>query len=900
MPNSRVRGPARWAFFVLALIAARPLAAQDASGRIAGRAVEAEAADHPLQGAVAALDGTPYRAVTDAEGRFLIGPVPAGSYTLTLSYLGRATQRRPVTVAAGQALSVEIAAPAGAVELAGVTVVAARARVQAEALNRQRSAPNIMNVVAADQIARFPDASAPEAVQRVPGVSIARDQGEGRYIQIRGGSPANTQVTLNGVQIPSPEGEERQIALDAVPVDLLDGIEVSKAILPSMDADAVGGSVNLVTRRAPAGGVFSVEGAGGYAALRERPSSSAALTWGNRWMDDRLGLIVTGSFNQRAFGSDDVEPSYDLGDAGSADDALEELQVRYYTLTRRRMGATAALDFQLAPASRLTLTGFTSELRDHEQRRNLVNAVEDGELQFHHKNRLEELRTHNLTLFGEHRLGGLKVSHSLAWTRSQEHTPFDDEIQFVQEDVDFSPALGDGTNVQANPGAGALGGPFAFDEISLSRTDTRNTDWTGSLDLAHPYRLGPGAAGELRFGFRIRDKDKTQRVATEAAELNDDADDIVLGQGIGSSWANAVEHPGRYPMMPFATRPGEVRDFAGRHAGDLDREADLEEETNDYDLGETVTAGYVMTELNLGPALQLIPGVRYEHTSFDSRGFDFDPDEETLTPRSDSRSYDNLFPMAHVRYALGRRTNLRAAFTTAIARPNFFDLVPYRLRDDEDITTGNPELKPTTSRNFDLLLEHYDDRIGVASAGVFLKRLSDPIFVFTQDNDLGGETEQPRNGRHGTIRGVELALQRQLSELPFPFDGLGIYGNYTFTDSDAQLPNGREVRLQGQAKHVFNAAVGYERRRFWGQLSLNYHGDYVTEYADDAFEDAWVKHHLQLDGSLNVRVAPRGTVFLELVNLTNEPYIVYQGDRSRPIQMEYYDAWGRIGFRLTH
>lgn len=882
-----------WIALLLCLFLPLAAAAQQ-PGRIEGRATEAETGQ-PLAGAAVAVEGTSIRAVTDAVGRFVLAPVPAGMHAVELTYLGRQTQRLPVTVAAGGTANVELSVPARAITLEGVTVLGMRARTQARALNQQMNAPNIINVVAADQMGRFPDASAPEAVQRIPGVSIARDQGEGRYIQIRGASPAGTQVTLNGVEVPSPEGEARQIALDAVPVDLLDAIEVTKAILPSMDADAVGGAVNLVTRRAPSAGYFSAEVAGGYSALREAPAYGGALTLGNRWMHGRLGAVITGSLNERDFGSDDLEPAYDLGDDGLADDELEELQVRHYSLTRRRAGATANLDYQLAPSSSLMLTGVFSQLRDHEQRRNFVNAVSDEELQFRHKNRLEELETYNLALSGDHRLfGGLQLAHGLAWTRSLEHTPFDNEVTFVQGDVAFDPSFGDPEQIRANPSSEAMDGEYAFDEIELSRSDTRNTEWVGSLDLSLPMSFGA-----VRFGGRVRDRAKVQDVDTDEAGLADGADDIILGGQVGSAWGRGLRYPGAYPQTPFATSPADVRGFADRFGAELETERDLEEETNDYDLDERITAGYLMAEVNLASNLQLVPGVRYEHTGFRSAGFDFDPDEETLAETAAENDYGSWFPMAHLRWELAPRTNLRAAYTTAIARPNFYDLVPYRLRDDEDLSIGNPALAPMLARNVDLLVEHYDARIGVASAGVFYKRLSDPIFRFTEDNDLGGETEQPRNGENGEIRGAEVALQRQLRELPFPLDGLGIYANYTFTDSDARLPGGREVRLQGQARHVFNTALSYERPRWWVQASLNYHDRYASEYADEAAEDLFVDRHLQLDASVQARVTRDGAFFLELVNLTNEPYVVYQGTRERPVQQEYYRSWGRLGFRVS-
>jgi TonB-dependent receptor len=259
--------------------------------------------------------------------------------------------------------------------------------------------------------------------------------------------------------------------------------------------------------------------------------------------------------------------------------------------------------------------------------------------------------------------------------------------------------------------------------------------------------------------------------------------------------------------------------------------------------------------------------------------------------------------MVHVKYELTPLTNFRAALTTAIARPNFVDLVPFRVVDEEDIVIGNPDLDPTTSTNFDILLEHYDERIGILSAGFFYKSLNDPIFPFTEENELGGNTVQPRNIDSGEIRGVEFAIQQELTFLPAPLDGLGIYANYTYTDSDATLPGGRETRLGGQSENVFNTALSYELGRFWTQLSLNYRDDFILEFGGDTGEaeereqDLIVDDHLQLDLSMNYRVTPAATVFLELVNLNNEPFITYQGIPERPIQEEYYETWGELGLR---
>ncbi|HKU61104.1 MAG TPA: TonB-dependent receptor [Gemmatimonadales bacterium] len=896
-------GPLALAAITL-LTTVAPLMAQDA-GRIQGRISGAEN-DRALEGARVTLRRSTLVAVTDAKGNYVLPRVPAGTDTLDVAYIGRERLSQVVTVEAGQAVQADFKLGVSAVALEEIQVLGMRAMTQAEALNRQQNAANIQNIVASDQMGRFPDASAPEAVQRLPGVALERDQGEGRYIQIRGGSAQNTQVTFNGEQIPSPEPDVRQIELDAVPVDMLESIEVSKAITPDMDADAIGGSVNLVTKKAPDIPLFSAEVAGGYAPIREDLSGNGSLTYGSRVSDGRLGFLVSGSYAKRNFGSDDSEPEYDISDPGLDDDALTGLDSRYYSLWRERIGVTGNVDYRLGENSTLMVTGIYSDLGDEENRRRFINGVEDGELEFLHKNRLERSKTWNVTAAGDHLLSsGIGVDYHATLTRSVQDTPYDNEISFLQEDVEFSPDLSNADEPQANPGNGAVQGTYLFDNFEPESSYASNLDHVAALNFTIPFGLGGGASGKLKVGAKYRNKHKWQDFQSVEQGLTDGANDILLGTDVGEPFEVKDYQPGDYEFPPFTTSNQDVREFGDRFASSLETETNLEEKTNNYEVNERVVAGYVMSEIQLTPSLMFLPGLRYEHTSFDGTGYDFDPDAETLTPHEASNDYGRLFPALHMRYQVAPRTNIRAAVTTAMARPNFIDLIPFRLPDDEDLVLGNPELDPTTSTNYDLLLEHYDQNIGVLSAGVFYKAIKDPIFRFITDNDLGGETEQPGNGESGHIAGFEVAAQQQLRMLPRPFDGLGIFANYTYTDSKTTLPGGREARLQGQAPHVFNAALSYERGPFSGQFSVNFLDDYVLEYGgdsgepDEALEDLIVDDHLQLDFSANVAVTRTTAVFVEWINISNEPYRVFQGVQERPVQREFYRSWGRFGVRVA-
>lgn len=867
-------------------------------GQISGKIVET-GTNMELPGANVFIQGTSIGTASDLQGKYVIPRVPVGSYTIEVTYIGYKSIVANVAITPGAKVVQDFSLQQTSIAGEEIVVWGARAKGQALALNQQKNAPNIKNIVASDQMGRFPDASAPEAVQRIPGISVQRDMGEGRYIQIRGGAPRMTSVTFNGERIPSPEGNERQIALDAVPVDILESIEVSKAITPDMDADAIGGSVNLITKRAPDHPVFQVETAGGYAPIREKFSPNGSITYGNRLADGKLGLLLSTSASRRNFGADDIEPNYEFGDPGLGDDQLTELQVRHYTLWRARLGGTAMLDYKLNGNSYLYLNGIYTELQDNEQRRRLIQNVEDGELEFNHKSRLEKLRSMNFTAGGVHLLGaGYQLDYHVTMTRSEEETPYDQEIKFIQEDVTFSPNISDPDNIRANPGANFVNGPYVFDAFEPASSNTKDTDYIGALNFTMPYNLSR-TSGKLKLGLKYREKKKVQDVVENEYELADGIADIVLGSDIGSNFDFSNFAPGNYPFPARVTSQDDVNKFLSNYRGKLAGEAVIDADVEDFEAKEKTLAFYAMTELHFSPKFMLLPGLRYEKTNVEAIGKEFDSEDETVSPSASEHSYSKIFPMLHGRYRFTPQTNLRAAFTSVLARPNYFDMAPYRLRDDEDLSLGNPGLNPTFAYNYDLMFEHYAQTIGIISAGFFHKVVDNPIFIFLSDNELGGETEQPQNGKSGTITGFELSLQRQLKFLPSPFDGLGIYGNYTYTTSSATLPGGREASFAGQPDNVFNIALSYEKAAFSGQLSLNYHDRYVLEYGDDSDSDVFVNTHLQLDFSASYKINQNFKVFVEMVNLTNEPYRTFLGFEERPYQIEYYKPWGRLGLRYS-
>jgi hypothetical protein len=254
-----------------------------AKGRVVGRVTDASTGDY-LPGANVMIKGTAFGAASDREGRYRIDNVPPGNFTLVVSYIGYNDYSAEISVAAGSTVNQDIALKQTYVEMKEVTVLGLR-EGQMKALSQQKTATNIKNIVDAEQMQRFPDLNSAEVLQRVSGVSVTRDQGEGRFVLVRGMAAQLSTMTINGEKIPSPQGDVRYVALDAIAADQLAGIEVTKAITPDMDGNAIGGSVNLRTKSAfdYPGRVLNVTTGSGYDHIRSKPIFQGGLTYGNRF-----------------------------------------------------------------------------------------------------------------------------------------------------------------------------------------------------------------------------------------------------------------------------------------------------------------------------------------------------------------------------------------------------------------------------------------------------------------------------------------------------------------------------------------------------------------------------------------------------------------------------------------
>ncbi|MFU8860575.1 MAG: TonB-dependent receptor [Cyclonatronaceae bacterium] len=881
----------------------------------------------PMPGASVFLAERPSSGTsTDVNGRFTLVGIPPGSYTVQVTYIGYSTLRIPVTIQAGTNEPVEAELVESAVVGDDVVLIGDALRGQARALNQQRNNMNITNVVSADQVGRFPDENVGDALKRIPGITMQGDQGEARDIIIRGMAPQLNSVMLNGERIPSAEGDNRRVQLDLIPSDMIQSIEVHKAVLPDMDADAIGGSVNLVTRSAPREMRISATAGSGMNLLSNKPIWNGSLVAANRFLNDRLGAVFSASYHNHDFGSDNIEAEWVRLDNG--DVVMGEFDIRKYLVRRERKSTSLGLDYRFNAENSIYLTGMYNWRDDWENRyrmrvsqierafdRNQAVATGNGtfalpaRVQYQTKGgidndrvkmrRLEDQRNLNLTLGGDHLISNLKINWSATYARASEDRPNERYISYRSGGRD---AVMDISNTRkpiiglANPDENFS---IGFHELSEENRKTFDRDFNSRIDFLLPY----SSDGFLKFGARLRIKQKERDNNFFFYEpLNEDPF-ATLGLVPNSDQSDSGFLNGSRYQIGYFTTP--------RYLGGLDlRNPQLFEQVDgieeyisgNYTADEQIYAGYLMGDHQLTSRLSMIAGLRLEYTSLDYLGYVFDIDEETFSSTTGNNSYLNVLPGLHLRYALSDYSIIRFAWTNTLARPNYYDLVPYAefIREDDELARGNPDLKPTRAMNFDLMAEHYFSNVGILSAGVFYKDVNDFIYARTQRNYTdpvfgpGLDFATIANGGTADVYGFEVAVQRQI------WRGLGIYLNYTRTESSTTGIEGRDddIALPGTAKNMFNGSLSYETSRLSLRASLNYASDYIDELGDDAFEDRFYDKQTFVDLNGSYTITPKIRIFGEVKNLTNQPLRYYQGVASRMMQEEFYNVRFNFGLKV--
>lgn len=908
------------------VLVVRPAATRTVSSNVLGTltgVVIDSLTDERLPGASIRVMGTNTGTSTDLNGEFMLR-LPEGNAVLEITYIGFKTLNKSISVSGNDLARLEIKLSSDVTHLENI-VFTGILQGQQRALNQQKSADNIKNVVSADQIGRFPDPNVAEALQRIPAVNIERDQGEGRYVLVRGLAPQFTNVSINGEQIPSPEAGVRYVALDAIPADQLASIEVSKAITPDMDGDAIGGSVNLITRTAQSSTpTVRASALLGYNNITEKSNLQGSLEVGKRFLNEKLGIMLNSSYYETDRGSDNWE----------RDDS--EFELRDYQLNRTRMGLSSTFDYKLNSEHEFYFRTIYNRFTDREQRRTYLfvpnadnSPFESNEIERAHKDRLEKQIVSSYNLGGKHNFKAFDLDYEVAYAKGIQDTPFDIEVNTVAEVDDLST---DFLTDPKFPSFQVNGLPhtnrqnvyldnsiYEFDEFTSGKTYALDENKTAKINVSVPYQLGT-SEGLIKFGGKVRLKEKSYSITENVFSW--EGGDVDFGGQEGDytlekfQEGSADTHylDNRYFLSPNIDVARVMQHFnqnlSGYQLAVNDKLA--AEAVESYKAKEDVYAGYLMSKLQINK-LMLLGGVRYELTkvnySFSEVVYDFEGELEEIIPQTGGTDYSFVLPQLHAKYELDKNTNLRAAITASYSRPNFQDIVPSQEIDysARQGTVGNAALKPVSATNFDLLAEHYFGTVGILSGGVFYKNLNDFIFRKRFEETRRG-TElmltQAQNGNSANLFGFEVAYQQNLTFLPSFLKGFTVYANYTFTTSNAEIQSRtndtetEEIRLPGQAKHLGNLSLGYEWKRINVRVSSNFNGEYLSETGGDASEDLYVKSRMQVDATATVTINNRLRFFAEFLNITNQPFEVYMGKKDHYIQREWYSWWTRVGLKF--
>jgi hypothetical protein len=879
---------------LLSAAATKPLGAQEGAGRIVGRVVDAETG-RGLAGAQVVVQGTSTGTLAGLDGRYVLARVPVGSHAVRVTYLGYAEKVvTGVEVAAGGAVHLDIALEGAAIAVEGITVSATRDRgTVSRALDEQRTAVAVVNSISAEQIARSPDSDAAAAIQRVSGVTVQ----EGRFVFVRGLGERYTTTSLNGARVPSAEPERKMVPLDLFPAGLLETITTSKTFTPNLPGDFSGALVDIRTREYPTQRQLTLSASLGYqadvtgrilpmaptsggerfasaTAPRRLPGEVGSLSgstrpgpetnrvvnsFRNAWSAEQAALAPNQSFGVSLGGNDELagrrlgyllsgtyangqEASLDqrrakAGAAGSEYDRFDGQTGRNSVL----LGGLLNLSTMFGTHSRVFLNNTYNRSADNEAR------VERGFYENHATNvQIERLRyversVQSSQLVGEHQL---TPRNRLDWslTRSGVSRSEPDRSEYVTW---LDPAV-----------------PVWYNEEGANRNFADLSE--RNLEGAVNYRLDFGSASRqhaLRFGAMARN---TVRDAT--------------------SVGYAIKSPVWTPTDPrWQLAPEQF--FDGRFSRNGEQNFQIAPMTagGSYEADDRLLAGYAMLEYAVLPRLQLVGGLRVEQSDLDLRY-----ENQLGDPGRAEPSYTDLLPAATLNLDLTGTQKLRLSASQTLARPEYREIAPVTYREvlGGEQVVGNPSLRRTLIRNYDVRWEWYPAPAEALSFGLFAKRFLDPIEQRYLARS-GTDSRTFENALGATNFGVEVEVVRNLGALAEPLEALAVFANATLMRSvvDTGVAGDLDRPMVGQAPYVVNA--GFTYAPLAGGLSATLLYNVVGERIINArpsgsqVDDVIEAPRQVLDLGLRFPLWQSMSGKVDLKNLLDAPYRVTQGEVVR-------------------
>jgi TonB-dependent receptor len=916
---------------LMSLLLAASLCAVAQSGSSAGASVNGTIKDPSgavVQGAKIVLDPTGATAATDAQGAFSLRNVKAGTYRVTVSYVGFGPALTTVTLTPGQTLTLNVALSVGGSNQR--VEVTANFAGDAAAINEQRTSENILNVETDAEIQSLPNANVADALGRLPGVTLQRNEGEGQYVQIRGTEPRLSNTTIDGVIVPGPDPAVRQVDLDTIPAGIVGSVAINKTLSANQDGDAIGGSVDLRIKQATSdtptfavGGtvgntpidgnrqVFSIDSSGGF---RFGPRSNGGAK--------KLGLEMGYSYDANERGIDDIEPTPDLDSNGNT--TFDGINLQEYLYDRTRYGFAGSLDYIAAPGSNLYAHGLFSNFRDYGQKYAYQLAV-GSKSKYKTSVRRPNLQIEDLALGGDHSFMRSFLRYQIAVA----HSRFGGAAG--NPGAAFKGASGTGCDAPTFPAGPyrpqfdctAAGSPavdlsnYKLSTIDLTSGQATQLNLQASGSYGLNYHVGSHFS-TLEIGAQIRNEHKGQ----DAYSPEYDENVTAHASDFLGSFSNPHFYGGSYPMKQVTSFEAITNDLAINAVNyTLDEGAThLNSDAANYNLQERVTAGYIMNTVEIG-RFHLQAGLRIEATNTTDTGYlvlnDADGNYVSTTPQHATGSYINPLPSLQVRYKVDANSDIRAVYGRGISRPDPYQLVPYITEDQSTspytVGIGNPSIVAEHANDYDLLYERYLPHVGMLEGGYFYKQITKPIFseatiIPATGSPLsqayaGDLVAQEVNGDHAYISGLEIAYQQHLSFLPGVLSGIRLNGNFTYTASKNYNITGRSdtPTLVGQAPYSWNITPSYASKRALVTVGFSYNGAniYQYQYQDSGpnavpngvkgpFGDNYFFPHIQVDAQATYYLGKGFSVLASGLNMNNEVFGFYNGSPQYFVQREYY------------
>lgn len=848
--------------------------------------------NEPLPGAIIHFDGGNNAVSANVNGEYSLINISPGEYKIKVKFLGYTEFEKKIKLATGQEMVLNIKLSSESRNLEEVNVFGTiNKETDAASRSTEKNANNVLNVVSAKTISRSPDINAANVLQRVSGVTLQKNSGgDEAYAVIRGIEPRYNNTLINGSKIASPDEKSRFVSLDIVPSELLQRIEVSKSLTPDMEGDAIGGTVNLIFKDAPDSLLFSASGSVGYSAIffgrkftdfskkdiqqqsvyetkgpaytampsdfsksnldfkqkTAPPSATLSFTYGSRFFKNKLGVLIADNYQNQFYGANSQFNNAVPDPQNNYLPYSTDIANRTYSNQQLNNGLVLHGDYNINDRNKILVNNVflysyfaqaflsvDTTLVGGDAGRSLyrgkpvpgTGSIHDDYRSTTTRQYLENLKIEGKHIVTDHLLVDWAGVYSSATKKAPDRAEFNTNKRISYDSV-----------------AHAFNStPYYYDGGTRTWQHNEDKDYNGLLNLTYKTKLGKNSL-EVKAGslYRHKERDNHQNQYNEFA--------VGGNNNIGSR----QQFTNIYAAQDSIINPNGTAQY----------------DVNNYHAFENITAGYGQLKF-ISEKIDVIGGVRVENTSQGFHYLQFIPDAiDNVT-----KTYTDILPSLQLKYKLNDKTNIRASYFASVARPGYYELIPYTIHGNDGYDEqGNPDLQHTTANNFDLRYEFFPKPDQQLFIGGFYKKLTNPI----ENAFVSGGTVivfKPTNSDAATIYGGEIVYTKY-------WGAFGVTGNYAYTYSDVNgikkdPTTGHTVYqhrpLQGQADNELNFSAEYrnENHKLFIQLAYQYVGRTLADIYQDAGYDYYQQPQSFLSLSADKALNKHFTLFGKFNNLLN-------------------------------